>query len=170
MSIKILLKVCSAAAFLLLIYAALGPEKWIPRSGFGWRVDHFFGYFALTLMFCFAWRRPLVVGGAFMALAVLLEGLQAFTPDRHADLYAALISASGAMAAVLPADLFILGPRRLSGRALLRLARMRLLTASRRSVAPKSPVLAGLVSQQLQSGLTAGNRSKGSALIMDLTE
>ena len=55
MSIKILLKVCGGAAFLLLIYAALGPEKWIPRSGFGWRVDHFLGYFALTLMFCFIW-------------------------------------------------------------------------------------------------------------------
>ena len=151
MSIKILLKVCSAAAFLLLIYAALGPEKWIPRSGFGWRVDHFFGYFALTLTFCFAWQRPLAVGGALMALAVLLEGLQAFTPDRHADVYAALISASGAMAAVLPADLFIQTPRRLNGRTLLRLARMRLLMASRRSVAPKSPALAGLASQQLQS-------------------
>jgi hypothetical protein len=55
-------------------------------------------------------------------------------------------------AAVLPADLFIQGTRRLSGRALVRLVRMRLLTASRRSVAPKSPALAGLVSQQLQSG------------------
>ena len=125
MSIKILLKVCSAAAFLLLIYAALGPEKWIPRSGFGWRVDHFFGYFALTLMFCFAWRRPLVVGGAFMALAVLLEGLQAFTPDRHADFYAALISASGAMAAILPADFFIRAPTRTTGRALEMISRSR---------------------------------------------
>jgi VanZ family protein len=65
-----------------LIFAALGPEKWIPRSGFGWRIDHFFGYFALTLMFCFAWRRPLLAGGSFLSLAVLLEGLQAFTPDR----------------------------------------------------------------------------------------
>jgi VanZ family protein len=170
MSIKLMLKVCSVAVLFLLVVAALGPAKWIPRSGLGWRIDHFFGYFAVTLTFCFAWQRPLVVGGALMALAMLVEGLQAFTPDRHADVYAALISASGAMAAVLPADLFIQGPRRLSGRALLRLARMRLLTASRRSVAPKSPVLAGLVSQQLQSGLTAGNRSKGSALIMDLTE
>ena len=79
-------------------------------------------------------------------------GFASFSPDRHADVYAALISASGAMAAVLPADLFIQTPRRLSGRALVRLARLRLLTASRRSVAPKSPALAGLASQQLQSG------------------
>jgi hypothetical protein len=150
MSIKLMFKVCSVAVLFLLVFAALGPEKWIPRSGLGWRIDHFFGYFALTLMFCFAWRRPLVVGGAFMALAVLLEGLQAFTPDRHADVYAALISAGGAMA-ILPADLLIQTPRQLNGRTLLRLARMRLRTASRRSVAPKSPALAGLVSQQLQS-------------------
>jgi hypothetical protein len=45
--------------------------------------------------------------GALMALAMLLEDLRAFTPDRHADLYATIISASGAMAADLPADLFI---------------------------------------------------------------
>jgi VanZ family protein len=152
MSVKLMFKVCSVAVLLLLVFAALGPAQWVPRSGLGWRMDHFVGYFALTLTFCFAWHRPLVVGGAFIALAMLLEGLQAFTPDRHADVYAALISASGAMAAVLPADLFIQTPRRLSGRALVRLARMRLLTASRRSVAPKSPALAGLASQQLQSG------------------
>ena len=65
-----------------------------------------------------------------MPLAVLLEGLQAFTPDRHADLFAALISAGGAMAAVLPADLFIQSPRPLNGRTLLALARTRLLMAS----------------------------------------
>ena len=33
MSIKTMLKLCSAATFLLLVFAALGPAKWIPRSG-----------------------------------------------------------------------------------------------------------------------------------------
>jgi hypothetical protein len=110
------------------------------------------GYFALTLTFCLVWQRPLVVGGAFAALAMLLEGLQAFTPDRHADVYAALISASGAMAAILPADFLIRAPRRTNGRALVRLARTRLLTVSHRTVASQSLVLGGLVSQQSQSG------------------
>ena len=128
MSIKTMLKLCSVAAFFLLIFAALGPEKWIPRSGFGWRTDHFFGYFALSLMFCFVWRlmfcfvwrRPFLAGGTLMAIAVLLEGLQAFTPGRHVDVYAALISAGGAMAAILPADFLIRAPRRSTGRALVR--------------------------------------------------
>jgi VanZ family protein len=152
MSIKITLRICSVAVLFLLVVAALGRAQWVPRSGLGWRIDHFIGYFAFTLTFCLAWPRPFAVGGALVALALLLEGLQALTPDRHADLNAALISAGGAMAAVLPADLFIQGPRRLSGGALLRLARMRLLTASRAIVAAKSPALAALVSRQLQSG------------------
>jgi hypothetical protein len=152
MSIKITLRICSVAVLFLLVAAALGPGQWVPRSGLGWRIDHFIGYFAITLTFCLAWPRPFAVGGAVVAIALLLEALQAFTPDRHADVYAALISAGGATAAILPADLLIRAPRRVSGRALLRLARMRLMTASRRSLAPKSPALAGLVSQQLQSG------------------
>src|SRR4051812_22697666 len=105
MSIKALTKVCSVAALLLLVLAALGPGKWVPRSGLGWQIDHFVGYFALTLMVCLAWPRPVVVGGALTASAMLLEGLQAFTPDRFADLHAAMYSAGGALAAVLPADL-----------------------------------------------------------------
>jgi VanZ family protein len=152
MSTKAMLKVCSVAVLFLLVFAALGPAKWIPRSGLGWQIDHVVGYFALTFTFCLVWQRPLVAGGAFAALAMLLEGLQAFTPDRHADVYAALISASGAMAAILPADFLIRAPRRTNGRALVRLARTRLLTVSHRTVASQSLVLGGLVSQQSQSG------------------
>ena len=57
--------------------AALGPAKWAPRTHLGWQFDHFIGYFAITLFFCFAWPRPLMVGGVFTAVAALLEGLQA---------------------------------------------------------------------------------------------
>ena len=42
-----------------------------------------------------------------MTAAVLLEALQAFTPDRKADVVAALCGASGALAATLVALLFI---------------------------------------------------------------
>jgi hypothetical protein len=114
MSIKTLTKVCSVAALLLLVFAALGPGKWIPRSGYGWQVDHFVCYFAFTLMICLAWPRALLVGGAMAAFAVLLEGMQAFTPDRIPDVHAALYSAGGVLAAALPAHLFMRAPKRLN--------------------------------------------------------
>ena len=104
---------------LLLAFAALGPGKWVPRSGLGWQIDHFVGFFAFTLLVCLAWPRALVVGGGITAFAFLLEGLQALTPDRHADLHAALYSAAGVLAAALPADLFIRAPRWLNVRTLL---------------------------------------------------
>ena len=121
MSSKHMTKICSVAALVLLAFVALGPAKLVPRSGLGWQIDHFVGYFALTLMVCLAWPRALMVGGALMASAVLLEGLQAFTPDRLADFQAALYSAGGVMAAILPADHLIQALRRLNGRTLQRL-------------------------------------------------
>jgi len=59
------------------------------------------------LFFCFAWPRPLVVGAIIMAVAALLESLQALTPDRSANLEAALWGAGGALAAALVAELFV---------------------------------------------------------------
>jgi VanZ family protein len=100
-------KVCSVPIMVLLVIAALGPAKWAPRTALGWQFDHFIGYFGITLYFCFAWARPFIVGGVFMAVAALLEGLQAFTPDRLPYLPAALYGAGGALAAALIAELFI---------------------------------------------------------------
>jgi VanZ family protein len=148
MSIKPKTKVCGVAVLvLLIIFAALGPAKYQLRSGLGWQVDHVVGYFAFTLMVCLVWPRARVVGGAVMAFAVLLEGLQAFTPDRMADLHAALYSSGGVLAAALPADFFIRAPRRPNGRTLLsdcfraalaisNNARTSLLTACRRARVP----------------------------------
>ena len=126
MSIKHMTKVCSVAALVVLVFAALGPGKLIPRSGLGWEMDHFISYFAFTWMFCLAWPRPLVVGGILTAVAVLLEGLQAFTPDRTPDLFSAFISAGGVLSVVLNGDLFIQAPRRLIERMLVVLQRFRL--------------------------------------------
>jgi hypothetical protein len=78
------------------------------------------------LFFCFAWPRPLMVGGVFMAVAALLEGLQAFTPDRSAYLPAIFYGAAGALVAALVGELVIrvrrLYPRR-EGRVSPRLNR-----------------------------------------------
>jgi VanZ family protein len=100
-------KVLSMAIMVLLVIGALGPAGWTPRTALGWQIDHFLGYFAITLLVCFAWPRPFVVGGVLMAAAFLLEGLQAFTPDRTANLVAALCAAGGVLAAALVAELFI---------------------------------------------------------------
>jgi VanZ family protein len=171
-------KATSVAALGLLVFAALGPANWVPRSGLGWQIDHVVGYLIFTWMFCLAWPRPLVVGGVLMALAVLLEGLQAFTPDRHADLHAALYSAGAVLAAALVAEFFTRAPRLLTPRTLLmaqpfRLlrpvwnnARAALLSASGRArllgnalargVVPQSPASGGLIAQPIPVGLKTG--------------
>jgi VanZ family protein len=100
-------KVCSLVIMVLLLITALGPAKWAPRTELGWQFDHFIGYFGITMFFCFAWPRPLLVGGILMAVAALLEGLQALTPDRSANLEAALWGAGGALVAALVGALFI---------------------------------------------------------------
>jgi len=100
-------KVCSGFIIIVLLVAALGPAKWAPRTELGWQFDHFIGYFGITLFFCFAWPRPLAVGGIIMAVAASLESLQALTPDRSANLEAAIWGAGGALAAALVAELFI---------------------------------------------------------------
>ena len=116
-TIKLLLKVGGMAALVLLAFIALGPAEYTPRSGLGWEIDHFAGYFVFTLMFCLAWPRPFVVGGALVAYAGLLEALQAIPSDRHSNFFAFLYSAAGVLTAALLADLFLRARRRFkSGR------------------------------------------------------
>jgi VanZ family protein len=55
----------------------------------------------VTLMFCVAWPRPLLVGPILVILSVLIEGLQALTPDRSSNVMAALYGALGALIAAL---------------------------------------------------------------------
>ena len=106
------MKFCSVVIMVLLVIAALGPAKWAPRTALGWEFDHFLGYFAITSFVCLAWPRPFVVGGALMAGAALLEGLQALTPDRSSNLLAAFYGAGGVLAAALLAEFFIRARRR----------------------------------------------------------
>lgn len=104
---RFVIKCCSVVALVLLVIVALGPAGWQPRTGLGWEIEHFVGYFAFTLMVCFAWPRPFAVGVALMAVAVLLEGLQALTPDRSSNVLAALYGAGGVLAAAVLAEFFI---------------------------------------------------------------
>lgn len=109
--LQIFMKFFSVAVMVLLVIAALGPAKWQPRTGLGWQAEHFVGYFAVTTIFLLAWPWPLVVGGGVMAVAALLETLQALTPDRSSYYVAALYGAGGALAAALLAELFIRAKR-----------------------------------------------------------
>src|SRR4029077_15513274 len=111
MAVRMMLKVSSVAALIALVLFALGPSKWTPRSGLGFEFDHFVGYFFFTLLFCLAWPRPLVVGGALAVLAVVLENLQSFLPGRSSYFVAALYSAAGVLAAALLAEFFIRGQK-----------------------------------------------------------
>jgi VanZ family protein len=146
---KPIIKVCAVVAFVLLAFVALGPSKLVPRSGLGWELDHFVAYFVLTLMFCLVWPRPLAVGGSFVVLAALLEGLQAFTPDRTPDIESVLFSAAGTLSVVLNADLLIRAPKRLTERMLVVMLqhftrRTALLTVSRAGRAIRSGVACGV--------------------------
>jgi VanZ family protein len=105
-------KVFSVVALILLTFLALGPASWQPRSGYGWELDHFVGYFIFTLIFCLAWPRPLVVGIALSVFAFVLENLQALLPDRSSYFVAALYSAAGVLTAALVAELFIRARKR----------------------------------------------------------
>ena len=107
MSWVTMVKFCSVALLALCVIAALGPANWQPRTALGWEFDHFLGYFVITSIVCFAWRRPVLVGGALVVFAALLEGLQSLTPDRSPNLMAVVYSAGGVLTAALIAELFI---------------------------------------------------------------
>jgi VanZ family protein len=107
MTFNQLLKACCLTVLVVLVFVGLGPATWQPRSGLGWEIDHFAGYFVITLVCCLAWPRPLVVGGVLTVFAVLLEGAQAFFPDRSAYYLAAVYSAAGVLVAAQLAELFV---------------------------------------------------------------
>ena len=116
MTIKLMTKVCSVVGVAMLAIASLVPADWLLLLCTGyWEIEHFLAFFAVTSIVCLAWPRPFVVGGAFMAVAALLEGLQALTPDRTPNLMGAVWGAVGALAAALLAELFIRARRRRAG-------------------------------------------------------
>jgi VanZ family protein len=111
------LKFCCVAGLVVLAFIGLGPAAWQPRSGLGWAIDHFAGYCVITLVVCLAWPRPVVVGGALFVFAVLLEGLQAFMPDRSFYYLAAVYSSGGVLAGALISELFMQARRRFQRRS-----------------------------------------------------
>lgn len=94
-------KLCAVAMLAVIAYAALGPANWQLRPMLGWKTEHFIGFALVTLMVCWAWPRPLIVGVVLAGFAGGLEVLQALTPDRVADLPTALCGMAGVLLAAL---------------------------------------------------------------------
>jgi hypothetical protein len=88
-----------ATAAAALAMATLLPSNWIPRTGMGWRGEHFSVYFATSFIMIVALRRPYVVAVMLIAFSGILEALQGLTPDRFPDLTAALAGAAGVISA-----------------------------------------------------------------------
>ena len=112
-SLSRLVGFAGAALFAAIVAATFVPAAWQVRLGLQWLLEHFLAYFALTLVFSIATRRPMAVAGVLLPVAVLLESLQALTADRVADAVTALFAAAGVASAALVADLVMT----LSGRA-----------------------------------------------------
>ena len=99
------LSVVGVVLIAVIAVAAVIPVGWQMRLGLHWVVEHFVAFFTVTLVFCFAWKRPMAVAAVMLPVAILIEAAQALTPDRTADLATALFAAAGVACAALFADL-----------------------------------------------------------------
>lgn len=84
-----------AAAAVALTLATLIPGSWVPRTGLGFKFEHFSAYFVMAGVLCVLSRRPYVVAASLTALAAMLEALQGLTPDRSPDFMAPLAAGVG---------------------------------------------------------------------------
>ncbi|MHA1132987.1 MAG: hypothetical protein ACTSRM_01730 [Alphaproteobacteria bacterium] len=87
-----------------ILYATLAPADWQVRLGLHWLVEHFLVFFALTLLACLIWPRPMLVAAVLLPVAVGLEAAQGLTPDRTPDIGTALAAAAAVAMAALLAD------------------------------------------------------------------
>jgi hypothetical protein len=98
------LRFLGVALLVTIMIATLMPAGWQIRLGLHWLVEHFVAYFAVTMIFCLAWPRPMQVAAVLLPLAMLLEAAQGLTPDRTPDPATALSAATGVSLAALLAD------------------------------------------------------------------
>jgi hypothetical protein len=83
----------------------------VPRTGLGFKFEHFSAYFVMAGVLCVVSRRPYVVAASLTTLAAILEALQGLTPDRSPDFMAPLAATVGVACGVTLA-LLSLWPRR----------------------------------------------------------
>ena len=89
----------SAINVAAVVMATLLPTDLVPRTGLGWKTEHFLVYFATTTVLCIASARPYVVAFSLIVVSAFLETLQGITPDRIPDFTAALSGAAGVISA-----------------------------------------------------------------------
>jgi len=90
-----------------ILYATLAPADWQFRLGLHWLAEHFLVFFALTVLACLIWPRPMLVATVLLPVAVGLEAAQGLTPDRTPDLGTGLTAAAAVALAALLADLLL---------------------------------------------------------------
>lgn len=90
-----------------IVFAALGPEDWQIRLGLHWLIEHAVVFFALTLLVCFAYPRPMRVALVLVPASIGLEAAQGLTADRTPDVATALVVAAAVAAGALTADLVL---------------------------------------------------------------
>ena len=60
---RVWMRFCSFAVICFLVYVHLGPARLQPpRTGLGWQLDHFLGYFAATSIVWLAWAPAALCG------------------------------------------------------------------------------------------------------------
>ena len=93
-------RLCGVLVLAALIIASLflPPRLEQLRSGH-WEVEHFVAYFVATPIVCLGWPRPLLVAAGLIPLAALLEALQCLNPIHTANVFAAISSIAGVLAA-----------------------------------------------------------------------
>lgn len=101
------LQLFGVVAFALVVYTSLMLPDQLERMRTGhWFTEHFVGYFIASLIICLGWRRRFLVASGLTVAAVVLEGLQALTPNHSPNLLSVLGGASGAWLAALIVEAF----------------------------------------------------------------
>jgi VanZ family protein len=101
------LQLIGVVAFALVVYASLMLPDQLERMRTGhWFTEHFVGYFIASAIICLGWRRRFLVAALLTVTAIVLEGLQALSPNHSANLLSVLGGASGAWLAALIVEAF----------------------------------------------------------------
>lgn len=95
------------AALMAIAFATLSPIELRPRLGPFVQVERFGAFMVLGGLFSVAYRRPLLVLGFVLALAVGLETFQYLSPTRHARVLDLAVKAGGAAFGVYMGWLFL---------------------------------------------------------------